>query len=124
MVYVRVDRTRKLPVTVLIRALGYSTNASILELFEDDDFIRNTLERDNTASYEEALVEIYKRLRPGEPPTIDSARALLESLFFDPHRYDLGHVGRYKLNKRLKLNASEDSRCLTKEDILKSFAIS
>ena len=98
---VRVDRTRKLPVTVLIRALGYATDATIAELFGDDVRIRATLERDNTASREEALVEIYKRLRPGEPPTVDNATQLLESLFFDPKRYDLATVGRYKLTKKL-----------------------
>ena len=98
---VRVDRTRKLPVTVLIRALGFGSNAAISELFGDDVRIRATLERDNTESKEEALVEIYKRLRPGEPPTVDNATQLLESLFFDPKRYDLATVGRYKLTKKL-----------------------
>lgn len=98
-IFVRVDRTRKLPATVLIRALGYTTNSQIVEVFEEDENIKVTLERDNTESTEEALVEIYKRLRPGEPPTVDSARSLLESLFFDPKRYDLAKVGRYKLNK-------------------------
>jgi len=117
-VYVRIDRTRKLPVTVLLRALGFSTNHDIIERFGDNQFLRNTLERDSTQSQEEGLVEIYKRLRPGEPPTIESARALLEGLFFDPRRYDLGQVGRYKLNKKLKLDESHDSRCLTPEDII------
>lgn len=98
---VRVDRTRKLPVTVLIRALGYGSNGAISELFGEDVRIRATLERDNTDSKEEALVEIYKRLRPGEPPTVDNATQLLESLFFDPKRYDLATVGRYKLTKKL-----------------------
>ncbi|WP_378955041.1 DNA-directed RNA polymerase subunit beta [Pelosinus sp. sgz500959] len=98
---VRVDRTRKLPATVLIRALGYASNASISELFHDDVRVRATLERDNTNSREEALVEIYKRLRPGEPPTVDNATQLLESLFFDSKRYDLATVGRYKLTKKL-----------------------
>jgi DNA-directed RNA polymerase subunit beta len=98
---VRVDRTRKLPATVLIRALGYASNASIAELFHDDVRVRATLERDNTNSREEALVEIYKRLRPGEPPTVDNATQLLESLFFDSKRYDLATVGRYKLTKKL-----------------------
>ncbi len=100
-VSVRVDRTRKLPVTMLIRALGYASNTAILELFNDDPRLRATLERDNTDSKEEALVEIYKRLRPGEPPTIDNATQLLESLFFDSKRYDLATVGRYKLTKKL-----------------------
>lgn len=98
---VRVDRTRKLPVTVLIRALGFASKNTILELFNDDPRIRTTLERDNTESREEALVEIYKRLRPGEPPTVDNAAQLLESLFFDSKRYDLATVGRYKLTKKL-----------------------
>jgi DNA-directed RNA polymerase subunit beta len=117
-VFVRVDRTRKLLVTVLLRALGYGSNGQIAELFRDDERIRLTLERDHTESEEEALVEIYKRLRPGEPPTVDSARSLLQSLFFDPKRYDLAHVGRYKLNKKLKLEVSPEIRYLTKEDIV------
>ncbi len=100
-IFVRIDRTRKIPVTVLIRALGYSTNAAVAALFHDDKYIQETLSRDNTDSEEEALVEIYKRLRPGEPPTVESARTLLETLFFDPRRYDLAKVGRYKLQKKL-----------------------
>ncbi|MFZ5639647.1 MAG: DNA-directed RNA polymerase subunit beta [Bacillota bacterium] len=116
-IFVRIDRTRKLPVTVLVRALGASTNAKILEMFNDDERIRATLERDNTDSEEEALVEIYKRLRPGEPPTVESARSLLETLFFDPKRYDLANVGRYKLNKKLKVGIPQEIRNLTKEDI-------
>ena len=119
-IFVRVDRTRKLPATVLIRALGYATNGQILELFNDSEHIRLTLERDNTESVEEALVEIYKRLRPGEPPTVDSARSLLEALFFDPKRYDLAKVGRYKLNKRLNLQVPSNVHHLTKEDIVAS----
>ncbi|MFA5881959.1 MAG: DNA-directed RNA polymerase subunit beta, partial [Eubacteriales bacterium] len=116
-IFVRIDRTRKLPATVLVRALGHSTNAKILELFGDDERIRATLERDNTDSEEEALVEIYKRLRPGEPPTVDSARTLLATLFFDPKRYDLASVGRYKLNKKLKVGIAPEIRNLTKDDI-------
>ena len=116
-IHVRIDRTRKLPVTVLIRALGYSTNEEILENYDDDEFLKITLEKDNTQSQEDALVEIYKRLRPGEPPTVESARALLENLFFDTRRYDLGQVGRYKLNKKLELDDTHDSRCLTPEDL-------
>lgn len=116
-IYVRIDRTRKLPVTVLLRALGYSTNEEILDKYNDDDFLKITLEKDNTQTQEEGLVEIYKRLRPGEPPTIESAQALLENLFFDTRRYDLGQVGRYKLNKKLKLDDTHDSRCLTPEDV-------
>nr|WP_245523132.1 DNA-directed RNA polymerase subunit beta [Thermosediminibacter oceani] len=102
-IYVRVDRTRKIPITVLLRALGYGTNAQIIELLGEDEKILRTLEKDNTENQEEALLEIYKRLRPGEPPTVENARALLESLFFDPKRYDLANVGRYKFNKKLRL---------------------
>jgi DNA-directed RNA polymerase subunit beta len=102
--FVRIDRTRKIPVTILLKALGLGNNYQVTELFEDKDSIKNTLERDNTQNEEEALVEIYKRLRPGEPPTVDSARTLFETLFFDPKRYDLASVGRYKLNKKLHLN--------------------
>ena len=100
-IYVRVDRMRKIPATVLIRALGYPGNSDILSLFDDHPAISNTLQKDPTSSTEEALVEVYKRLRPGEPPTVDSARLLLHSFFFDPKRYDLGNVGRYKVNKKL-----------------------
>ena len=102
-VWVHVDRTRKLPATILLRAIGYGSAQEIMELFGENELIRNTLERDNTNSEEEALIEIYKRLRPGEPPAIESARSLFESLFFDPKRYDLAGVGRYKLNKKLEL---------------------
>ena len=101
-IWVRVDRTRKIPATVLIRALGFGTRASVLELFDNHKSIQETLTKDNAESEEDALIEIYKRLRPGEPPTADSARSLLESLFFDPKRYDLAPVGRYKLYKKLK----------------------
>ncbi len=102
-IYVRIDRTRKIPVTVLLRALGFSTDAEIINLFGEDEFLRNTLEKDNTDSTERALIEIYERLRPGEPPTVDNARNLLASRFFDPKRYDLAGVGRYKINKKLHL---------------------
>ncbi len=98
---VRLDRNRKLPATVLIRALGYGTNDSIMSLFDNDERIRNTIDRDNTVTKEEALVEIYKRQRPGDPPTVDNAKQLLEQLLFDPKRYDLATVGRYKLTKKL-----------------------
>lgn len=117
-IYVRVDRTRKLPATVLIRALGYGSNGQVLDLFADDERIRVTLERDHTESEDEALVEIYKRLRPGEPPTVDSARSLLYTLFFDAKRYDLAHVGRYKLNKKLQVEIPAHIRHITKEDII------
>ncbi len=101
-IFVRIDRTRKIPATVLVRALGCGSNAMIADLFDNDKFIQETLSRDNTDTEEEALVEIYKRLRPGEPPTVDSARSLLAALFFDQKRYDLGNVGRYKIQKKLK----------------------
>jgi DNA-directed RNA polymerase subunit beta len=117
-VHVRIDRTRKLPATVLLRALGYGSDGAIINLFEGDDRVKHTLERDSTESEETALIEIYKRLRPGEPPTVDSARSLLKSLFFDPKRYDLAAVGRYKINKKLKLDIPMDMRTVTKEDIV------
>jgi len=102
-VYVRIDRTRKLPITVLIRALGYGTDAQLLQLFGEDEKLLATIQKDNTKSEEEGLLEVYKRLRPGEPPTVESASSLLTSLFFDPKRYDLSKVGRYKFNKKLAL---------------------
>lgn len=103
-VYVRIDRTRKLPITVLLRAFGYGTNAQIIELLGEDERLALTLEKDNTTTTEEGLLEIYKRLRPGEPPTIESAKQLLNTLFFDPKRYDLARVGRYKFNKKLGIS--------------------
>ncbi|MFD1207082.1 MULTISPECIES: DNA-directed RNA polymerase subunit beta [Sporosarcina] len=102
-VHVRIDRTRKLPITVLLRALGFSSDQEIIELIGDNEYLRNTLEKDNTENSEKALLEIYERLRPGEPPTLDSAKSLLYSRFFDPKRYDLANVGRYKMNKKLHL---------------------
>lgn len=100
---VRVDRTRKQPVTVLLRALGIGTDAEILELMGEDERLKLTLEKDNTSNVEEGLIEIYKKLRPGEPPTVESASSLINSLFYDPKRYDLAKVGRYKFNKKLAL---------------------
>ena len=100
---VRVDRTRKQPLTILLRALGISTNEEIIGTFGADDRLMKTLEKDPTTDQEAALKEIYKKLRPGEPPTVDSAKSLLNSLFFDAKRYDLSHVGRYKYNKKLGL---------------------
>lgn len=102
-VYVRIDRTRKIPVTVLLRSLGFGTDAEILDLLGNDEYIRNTLDKDNTDSTEKALIEIYERLRPGEPPTLDNAKSLLVARFFDPKRYDLANVGRYKMNKKLHI---------------------
>lgn len=100
---VRIDRTRKVPVTVLLRALGYGTESRIREVLGEDAKIGPTLDKDSTESQEEGLLEIYRKLRPGEPPTVESAQSLLNSLFFDDKRYDLAKVGRYKLNKKLSL---------------------
>ncbi|GAA0596948.1 DNA-directed RNA polymerase subunit beta [Virgibacillus siamensis] len=101
--YVRIDRTRKLPVTVLLRALGFNTDQEIIDLLGENEYLKNTLEKDNTETTEKALLEIYERLRPGEPPTVENAKSLLISRFFDPKRYDLAHVGRYKMNKKLHI---------------------
>ena len=103
--YVRIDKNRKLPVTSLIRALGVETDAQIKDIFGEDERIVATIEKDTAAhNREEALIEIYKRLRPGEPPTVDSAQSMLHNLFFDPKRYDLSAVGRYKFNKKMDLS--------------------
>ena len=129
LVFARIDRKRKLPITTLLRALpaedpstGFqldtSTNEKILELFGGSVYIANTLEKDPTTREEEALIEVFKKQRPGEPPTLDNARNLLRSLFFDPKRYDLTKVGRYKLNQRLSVQVPEDVRVLTTEDIV------
>jgi DNA-directed RNA polymerase subunit beta len=101
--YVRIDKNRKLPITCLIRALGPRTDAEIIELFGEDERILSTLEKDTCKTYEDALLEIYRKLRPGEPPTVDSAETLLNATFFDPRRYDLSAVGRYKFNKKMGL---------------------
>ena len=128
-VYARIDRKRKLPITTLLRALpaedpttGFkldtSTNEAILKLFDNSHFIEKTLDKDATTREEEALIEVFKKQRPGEPPTLDNARNLLKSLFFDPKRYDLTKVGRYKLNQRLGVDVPDDTRVLTTQDIL------
>ncbi len=101
--YVRIDKNRKLPVTCLIRAIGPRTDVGIIELFGEDPRILATLDKDSCKSYEESMLEIYRKLRPGEPPTVDSAESLMNSLFFDPRRYDLSGVGRYKFNKKLTI---------------------
>ena len=111
-VYVRVDRTRKVPVTVLLRAIGFGTNNDILGLYDHDPRILATLEKDHTDTYESGLLEIYKRLRPGEPLNVENARSLFESLFFDPKRYDFAHVGRYKINKKLSFATRVNNRKL------------
>ena len=102
--YVRIDKNRKIFITTFIRALGLSTNQEILEFFGYDERIKATLEKDTTINTEQALIEVYKKLRPGEPPTLETAQAHLDSLFFDPHRYDLSRVGRYKYNKKLGIS--------------------
>jgi DNA-directed RNA polymerase subunit beta len=128
-VYARIDRKRKLPITTLLRALpdedpstGFkldtSSNEALLKLFGDSIYIANTIEKDPATREEEALIEVFKKQRPGEPPTLENARNLLRALFFDPKRYDLTKVGRYKLNQRLGVNVPEDTRVLTTEDIL------
>ncbi|MFB0957973.1 MAG: DNA-directed RNA polymerase subunit beta [Clostridiaceae bacterium] len=102
-IYIRIDKTRKLPITVMARAMGFGSDQEIFNYFGDDERLKATVEKDATKTREEGLIEIYKRLRPGEPPTVDSAEALLNGLFFDPKRYDLSKVGRYKFNKKLNI---------------------
>src|SRR5947199_1312531 len=119
-VYVRIDRKRKLPVTVLLRAMGYASDEEILKLFDNSLYIRLTLDADPgmVRTEEGSLIELFKKQRPGEPPSIDAARALLNQLFFDPKRYDLTRVGRYKMNSRLGLDIDLDTRTLTHDDII------
>ena len=120
-VFVRIDRKRKLPVTVLLRAMGYASDEEIIKLFNNSLYIRNTIDADTevTKTEEGALIELFKKQRPGEPPSVDNARALLHQLFFDPKRYDLTRVGRYKLNARLRLETDLDTRTLTHDDIIR-----
>ena len=125
---VKVDRKRKLPVTTLLRAIGYSSNEEVKALFTaiDNDpehqYVQSTLDRDPTTNTNEGLVEVYKRLRPGDPPTIDNARNLVQSLFFNFRRYDLAKVGRYKLNRKLGLDLPMETRTLTNDDLSKIVA--
>jgi len=121
----KINGKRKIPVTTLLRAIGYSDNEQLLSMFSEDDsapehqFIKTTLEREPWITSEsEALIDIYKKLRPGDPPNIDNAKKLINNLFFNSLRYDLGTVGRYKIKKRLKLKGSEKARALTREDII------
>ncbi len=121
---VKVDRKRKIPVTILLRAIGYGSEEELIELFEgvnnsEHNYMRATIDKDGTHSQEEAVIEFYRRLRPGDPPTKDNAMSLLQSLLFNPRRYDLAKVGRYKLNKRLDITVPLDNRVLTKEDLVK-----
>ncbi|HEX77345.1 MAG TPA: DNA-directed RNA polymerase subunit beta [Dehalococcoidia bacterium] len=122
---VKVDGKRKIPITTLLRAIGYGSDEALLDLFKDIDtapehrYIRATMEREpQVRSQEEALLDVYRRLRPGDPPSLENAQALLNNLFFNPRRYDLGKVGRYQLNKRLKLDLPPTQRVLTKEDLV------
>src|SRR5258708_2245199 len=121
---VKIDRKRKIPVTSLVRALGYETNEEILGLFADVDidpdhhYIPSSIDRDPSTNINEALIELYKKIRPGDPPTVENARGLLQSLFFNPRRFDLGRVGRYKLNRKLELNRENDTRILENGDFV------
>ena len=115
--YVRVDRTRKVPVTVLIRALGFGTNAEILELFGEEPKLLASFGKDTSDNYQDGLLELYKKIRPGEPLSVDSAESLLNSMFFDPRRYDLAKVGRYKFNKKLSFKYRLNGQILA-EDVV------
>lgn len=117
LVWVRIDKTRKLSAQVLLKALGLSDN-EILDALRHPDYYQKTLEKEGNPSEEEALMELYRKLRPGEPPTVSGGQQLLDSRFFDPKRYDLGRVGRYKINKKLRLNVADTIRVLTPQDIL------
>ncbi len=119
-VFARIDRKRKLPVTVLLRAMGFVSDEQLLEMFDNSVYMRHTIAADTEATKTEegALIELFKKQRPGEPPSIDAATALMEQLFFDPKRYDLTTVGRYKLNARLDLDIDLETRTLTKDDIV------
>jgi DNA-directed RNA polymerase subunit beta len=121
---VKIDRKRKIPVTTLVRALGYGSNNEIKALFADVDnnpehkFIQSTLEKDSSTDVNDALVEMYKKIRPGDPPTVDNARALMTALFFNPRRFDLSKVGRFKLNRRLGLGTDMNIRTLSNDDFI------
>jgi len=120
-IYAKIDKTRRLIVSVILRAIGYETNEAILTLFDNDENIAKSLEKDTTTTNrKEALLEFYRRLRPGELATEDAAEQLLNNLFFDPRRYDMAVVGRYKVNKKLGLDIPEETRHLTKEDMIET----
>lgn len=116
-IYVKIDKNRKLPATTLLRALGYS-ETEMEGLFRHRDFLKKTLDKDSTKSREDSLIEVYRKLRPGDPPSVAGGQSIIDSRFFDDKRYDLGRVGRYKLNKKLGLSISETQRTLTREDIV------
>ena len=122
-IYVRIDRRRKLPATIFLRMLGYASDEAIMKLFSDDKkFIAKTIEKDPTKTYEEAILEIYKKVRPGEPLVVENARERINGMFFNNRMYNLGDVGRYKMNRRLKLNLPNDQETwvLQKEDVIAS----
>lgn len=116
-IYVKIDKNRKLPATTLLRALGYS-DQEMESIFRHRDFLKKTLEKDSTKSREDSLIEVYRKLRPGDPPSVAGGQNIIDSRFFDDKRYDLGKVGRYKLNKKLSLSVPETQRTLTREDIV------
>jgi len=116
-IYVKIDKNRKLPATTLLRALGYS-DQEMEGLFRHRDFLKKTLDKDSTKSREDSLIEVYRKLRPGDPPSVAGGQSIIDSRFFDDKRYDLGKVGRYKLNKKLSLSVSEAQKTLTREDIV------
>ena len=115
--YVKVDRNKKVPITVLIRALGFGTNAEILDIFGEEPKLLATMEKDTSTNYQEGVLELYKKLRPGEPLSVESAEALISGMFFDPRRYDLAKVGRYKFNKKLALKNRISGQVLA-EDVV------
>ena len=120
---VKVDRRRKIPVTMLLRAIGMGTDDELLSAFSEIDmgdhhFLQSTIDREPTKTSDEAVLEFYRRLRPGDPPNRENAEALIQSLFFNPRRYDLGRVGRYKLNKRLGHDVPLATRILTRDDLM------
>jgi DNA-directed RNA polymerase subunit beta len=116
-IYVKIDKNRKLPATTLLRALGY-TDSEMEALFRHRDFLKKTLDKDSTKSREDSLIEVYRKLRPGDPPSVAGGQSIIDSRFFDDKRYDLGKVGRYKLNKKLSLSIPEVNRTLSREDIV------
>jgi DNA-directed RNA polymerase subunit beta len=121
--YVRIDRRRKFLLTIFLKSIGFGDNEKLFSIFSSYDksgCIKNTLEKDITENESEALIEIYKKLRPGEPPTLDSAKSLIQSLFFDPKRYDMGKVGRYKTNQKFAEDIEEEKEFLESIDILKT----
>jgi len=114
MIYVRIDKKRKIPATTLLRALGYEKNSEIAALFDNEEIVNITLEKDNTSNQKEALVEIFRRLRPSEPPTERNTRQLIQRLLFDPKRYDLAKVGRFKINRKLRIKERILNQIVTK----------